>query len=231
LIYVKKFVFDKFHKPWYNIGFIRAIIFMLEDGRLVPMEVIDNFFDNPDIVRKFALDQDFYPCKDHPNGGTWPGVRSISLEELAGGEQIWEEYLYKCFRIGGVDLSGEEYDTKFEYEVESSFQIGTLVDGDSWIHQDKANFSHVLLVYLTPEPPPSSGTCIYEPRERDFDHVDINNSSNFRLASTISNKYNRAVVYDPRIFHKSEGYFGHTKEDGRLFLASFFSIRKVAKEI
>ena len=51
--------------------------------------IIDDFFSNPDFVRKTALDATFYTKDNHPgNIGHFPGYRTNYINE-------WNDDLYK----------------------------------------------------------------------------------------------------------------------------------------
>ena len=56
-----------------------------------PALCIDDFYPNPDEVRKFALEQNFYPA----DGGTYPGKRTDHLHEL---DEDFFNYFCKCRR-------------------------------------------------------------------------------------------------------------------------------------
>jgi hypothetical protein len=178
---------------------------------LSPTIIIDDFLDNPDFVREKALGMQFYTDKELD--GSWPGRRTNMLhtEDPALYDYLWDKI------YGGWDL-----DRDAPGRMELSFQLCTEKDGDSWIHQDHGR-DFVALVYLTPNPPPKSGTSIYTPVLKSFNHYDRCAPSNYRVKSSIPNKYNRFVAYDPREFHCSDNYFGSTKEDARLFLVVFMT--------
>jgi len=45
---------------------------------IIPVTVLDNFLDDPDKIRAWALQQEYFTSKD----GQWPGVRSKPIHEL-----------------------------------------------------------------------------------------------------------------------------------------------------
>ena len=184
-----------------------------------PFLEFENFFSNPDEIRKFALSQKFYSSEDHPTGGNWPGIRTEYYHTL--NEDMYYEFTSRLYELMGWDTSKDTY-------FESMFQLCTASDGNSWIHNDKMTqeFTHVGMVYLTPNPKPNSGTIIYDLKEnvdansKDF-ALDESNPKNFNVNSIITNDYNKCIMYDPKSWHKSDQYFGSDIYDGRLTLVFF----------
>ena len=116
-------------------------------------------------------------------------------------------------------------------QYNGSFQIATN-QHSSWIHRDTTDWS--VVVFLTPNAPVDSGTMFYRHKEtglectfsqEDEDRLnnDSRNYDQWELVDKIGNKFNRCVMFRGRRSHISEKYFGHTKEDGRLFQTFFFS--------
>ena len=179
----------------------------------------ENFFSNADEVRKFALSQKFYNCKDHPTEGNWPGIRTEYYHLL--NEDMYYQFTSRLYELMGWDNNKDTY-------FEAMFQLCTASDGNSWIHNDKMTqrFTHVGMVYLTPNPKPNSGTIIYDLKENvDTDSQDFitneGDPKNFNVNSIITNEYNKCIMYDPKSWHKSDTYFGSDIYDGRLTLVFF----------
>jgi hypothetical protein len=186
--------------------------------------VVDNLFDDPDKVRGFALKQDYYSCKNHPLGesaGNWPGKRSdyVSAIDFTFFKFI-SKHLYK-------ELNLQEEQNSY---IECFFQYCSEFDGNSWVHRDVLNYepTHVGLIYLTPEPPENSGTILYEHKDPNYvkggPMDDSGDVSDYNVKQVLENKYNRLVIYHPDEFHKSDTYFGTTKEDSRLFIVFFMRV-------
>ena len=173
---------------------------------------IPNFFVDPDKIRDIALNHlSMQPCTAFER---WPGLRSAPLHESFPElfQLLWDE----LFRIFGIPPSTKG-------EMRAYFQLCSERDGDSWIHQDSSE-SHVAIIYLTPNPPPNSGTILYSPVEVGFNPYAMPAPGNYVKKKVLTNEYNKFVSYDSREFHKSDEYFGSTKEDSRLFLIIFLSI-------
>lgn len=158
--------------------------------------VIDDFLKDPSSIREFALMQKFETDKEasarHNVKVTFPGVRTDSVLDLY--------YDYGKDVILTVLERLKDYIGNQQIYTSSYFQVCSAKD-ESWIHKDKsALFAGVL--YLSPDAPYDSGTIMYD---EDKQVTDI-----------VANKFNRLVLYNGDIFHKSNQYFGETLENSRM---------------
>lgn len=178
----------------------------------------DNFFASPDGIREFALTHDDWRTSvDHVRGGNWPGHRSGLINTLSG--EIFSQLMLGLRRSLGLTSFDLTY-------IVSYFQYCTKTDGESWIHQDDTDiYSHVGIVYLTPNPPSDSGTVIYHPPENSAS-PDSEYQKTAKVKKVIDNRYNRLTIYNPKDFHKSDQYFGNDIHDSRLFIVFFMKVRK-----
>lgn len=155
--------------------------------------VVDNFLDNPDVVRNSALSLEF------EESGSFPGVRSDRAD------YEYEDYVkQKIETVLNCDI--KEF-------VQDSFRFQLCFDAvNTWVHKDETDWAGVL--YLTPSAPYEAGTGIYE-----------ENQGEWVLTTAIGNIYNRLVLYNGRLFHKSiiPG-FGYNKETARLTQVFFFNV-------
>jgi hypothetical protein len=194
------------------------------DALIAPI-IVDNFLDYPEHIRGIALSSEYKDCNDHPLGGTWPGFRSDILNNiLPAGE--FDTIIQKVLSI---------FAGKGDYSIQSYFQICDPSDGESWIHQD-IGVDYASILYLSPNPPKSSGTLLYRPVLYGYDPYHTTKKSNFIVDEVIDNKYNRLAIYDAEEFHSSENYFGDKIKDlssARLTIVSFFRVKGVqyTKEI
>ncbi len=162
--------------------------------------VIDNFLDDPDMIRNAALGLDYERYSEKV-----PGVRSNS--GLGGDLQTEVETKLKI-ALGG-DIVWDLTQDSFYFQ---SCQEGTK----TWIHTDSHEEGQGLwagVLYLTPNPILESGTGIYESPE-----------SNMNIS--VGNMYNRLVAYRGKVlYHRSilPG-FGHTLETSRLTQVFFFDV-------
>lgn len=201
--------------------------------------VVDNFYKDPDYIRGFALEQEFMPCSHPLLKGNWPGLRSQYLHIL--NEKITEEFQNNLMKnlLEGIT-------TNYNCYFETNFQLCYETITDSWIHTDIAEWpiTHVGVVYLHPTPQNNSGTNIYNLRTEYIDEFKIYAEKHNNLWTTLNrdedrneferwfepslsipNKYNRAVIYDPHTWHKSDKYFGNSIETGRLTQVFFANIQ------
>lgn len=185
--------------------------------------ITDDFYQDVDSVRNFALEQEFDVKGNYPGQRTktfwdWPGLR---------------ESIQNIVRHAGGNI------TYYESEYTSNFQYTTKHD-QSWIHPDTGTM-WAGVCYLTPNAPVSGGTGIFRHKEtglsrpprlengkmdsewleehcwpvsRDF--------SKWDMTAMVGNVYNRLVLYRGDLFHSSLDYFGEGLEDGRLFQTFFF---------
>lgn len=200
--------------------------------------IIDDFYKDPDKIRNFALTQEFKTCKDAGMSGNWPGRRTGFLHYLD--QEISEE-----FHTQFIGSLLENNPVEYGGYLETNFQLCYESDGDSWIHYDTPswNCTHVGVVYLHPNPPENSGTLFYKFNENyraEFEEYSAKNNrlwfklnrdedkeyfeKFFTLELSLPNKYNRAVIYGPHRWHKSDRYFGTSPDTGRLFQPFFCTL-------
>lgn len=174
--------------------------------------VIDNFYEDPTHIRSEALKMDFSVKGNYPGTRTQPFASNDIKERFEG--------------IVGRKITywPEQYNGSYQY---------TTVSQKSWIHRDKTDYS--VVVYLTPDAPVNGGTVLYrhilsglERTSTDQQEVDLNNDGNneslWEVVDRIGNKFNRAIIFQGYISHKSDTYFGEDLYTGRLFQTFFFNV-------
>jgi len=185
--------------------------------------IVDGFYNDVDLVRQFALQQEFNV------NGNYPGHRTPSLTN-----DTVKEVIQNIVRTAGGKITW--WDTE---QYNGAFQYTTAADR-SWIHADQtSNWAGVC--YLTPDAPATAGTGLFrhkstglysapknEDGSLDMDYLSIINQDSqdmtkWERIDTLANKYNRLVLYRGDIFHMSLDYFGKDKYDGRLFQTFFFN--------
>ena len=187
--------------------------------------VVDDFYENPDEVRRFALSCSFSSHNEYHKG-----QRTEKRFLPSGLKGIFEKLLHK--RIFNFE----------EHGTNGIFQF-CIAEDKLVYHVDSQTYAAV--IYLTPDAPASSGTSFYKskknqlrgkPTDKDaekqgkskeelFSEIFDGNfydKSNLELVDVVGNVYNRLVIWDASLIHAASDYFGKTKEDSRLFHLFFF---------
>ena len=200
---------------------------------------IDNFFNNPDKIRNWALS---LPMTASENGD-WPGVRTKPLHEI--NKDFLNIFLLKVFSAY-FDLSTQSIKWEYSDVVFQKIKKFSKNKNDKknigWIHQDNNN-DFAGLVYLTPEINLNSGTSLYNLKKnadllsanmqnlkeslfknkkvskKTYDKLILNNVNNFYEKINFSNIYNRLIAYDTQEYHRANNYFSSTED--RLTLVFF----------
>lgn len=178
--------------------------------QFIPLTVVDNFFENPEAIREYALGCEYKSDSE----GRWPGMRTEQLhlvdEELF--HRICRRYFSLFFDVNNPNL---------RWTVEAYFQKIKKTEDVGWIHSDIGSLTSTI-VYLTPDQDIGAGTSLYVPKEegKDVMHTDkkvahykgemsdeeclpycLENNSNFVETARIGNKYNRLVSFDGSLYH------------------------------
>lgn len=162
--------------------------------------IIDNFYEDPLMMRNYALSHEFYYRNELPFIDIDDATR-LSMFDNPG-------YI-------GMRTIRKLNDTKIINNLKKIIQCNQIssvyhivLDEDNQnketdFHQDiyEQNIAYIAIVYLHPKPNPQSGTIL---------------SNNDDTKMYIENKFNRIILYDPSIWHKSNNGFGLDKDSGRL---------------
>lgn len=193
-----------------------------------PMIIVDDFYDDPDLIRHFALKQEYYKGER----GSWPGLRSPYINEI--NLDLFENLKKKLLLIF------RDYGYSDFIEVQTTFQLIDETYGTGWVHDDDPKLNIAGLIYLNPTAPESgSGTTLYEDNNdfdgekyadafmedvlissdedrKKFNKLRQEQKSQFKPTVTIENVYNRCIIFDTRQWHSADGFFGKDKENTRL---------------
>ena len=133
--------------------------------------IVDNFLDNPDVVRSSVLALNF------STSGSFPGLRSDAAD------QEYQTMISRKFT--------EILNTTLKFRPDRDcFRFQLCLENDStWIHKDDVEWAGVL--YLTPDAPVNSGTGIFD--ENDTLVTMIGNVYN-RLVLYRGDLYHRSIV-------------------------------------
>ena len=192
--------------------------------------VVDDFLENPDGVREYALKQTY----EYYGGRNWPGRDSAESH----GEK---EMTQACSEVVGQQLV-------IKPENKCSYFRCTQVGqhGSQHIHFDpNPGLIWAGVLYLTPTFHPTAGTKFWNHKETGWDraptmeeskkyginsHEDMFNffntegidESKWICTDNIAFKYNRLVMFNPFMWHSNGDLFGTTHFDARLVQLFFF---------
>jgi len=204
---------------------------------LYPVTVVDNFYENPDAIRKFALAQQ-YKFRHEETGinYVYPGCRTKDLYDLD--KALQEKVLKKLISVFHI----HEHD-HMRWAISSSFQSVSEIYKQGIIHTDN-NTIFAGVLYLTPNAPLNAGTSLYRTnnsfsQEKYKQACDQNDArfiageiimntdfhSMFDEVVRINNVYNTLILFEGDIFHAANNFFGTTLEDSRL--AQVFFVSKI----
>ena len=185
--------------------------------------IIEDFYIDPESIRKFALNQEFGVT------GNFPGGRTKSFAHWNSPKNIIQKYIEP---IHGKILKWKErtpYNGAFQY---------TTSRNRSWIHSDGST-SWAAVCYLTPDAPITAGTGLFRHKETGLEwwpkkdkelqkivSRDSQDMTKWEMTTMIGNKFNRLILYRGNMFHSSLDYFGNNKENGRLFQTFFFNTER-----
>lgn len=195
-----------------------------------PVTIVDNFYENPDLVRNYALSLPYQPSKI----GGYPGSRTKLLS-------IENERFVKIFSKKLFSLFFDYETTNLVWNMETNFQkINSFsseendIKNSGWIHVDTDTvFAGV--IYLNPNPKPNWGTSIYtlKPGEsddcpqktkflhysgsKDFNENDYKiektiNNNKFAESVRIENVYNRLIIFEGGVPHGVPSYYSDDDE-------------------
>ncbi|WP_137719884.1 DUF6445 family protein [Methylobacillus flagellatus] len=202
-----------------------------------PVTVVENFYEDPDAIRKFALAQDYKFCHEIPNiNYVFPGSRTKELLDLD--RKLFEKVSAKLISL----FHNPELD-HMRWLISTSFQSVTEEYGRGVIHTDN-NTILAAVLYLNPEPEPDSGTSLFK-KNRHFDEAAYaqaikENDTLFRQKHKVmredyhrmfdeivrvNNVYNSLIVYEGDTFHAANRFFGKTLQDSRL--AQVFFVNRI----
>ena len=181
--------------------------------------IVDNFYEDPDSMRRFALEQEY------DIGGIGRGYI---------GNRTKQQFLFPDLKERFENIMGKKITKWEEYGMNGRFQYcwaGQPVvyhcDGQMWGG----------MIYLTPDAPFECGTTLYahkKTRARTYNedgydyswknipgdpHLD---GTPFEPVDVHGNVYNRLAIFDASCIHSASEYFGTVKENCRLWQMFFF---------
>jgi len=196
--------------------------------------IIDNFYNNVDEVRNYALSLDYESEENH--GAV--GFRSESGRKIYNGtKEYFENLLNVKIQEGPAHGRGDK--GGWDYSTNGCFQW--CPKGTPLVyHCDNQNYAGI--VYLTPDAPVNCGTSLLRHKkykikddkifELDDWHELIENKDNlftdkspWEKVDNFGNIYNRLVLFNSYNVHAVTEYFGDNIENSRLFQLFFFNVK------
>ena len=186
---------------------------------------VDNFYDDPDVVREFALSLEFNLHKEYHKGR-----RTETKTFFKGTKEFLEDALKK--KITSWD--NQPHNGVFQY----------CIAEDSLVYHTDAQ-TYAAVVFLTPDAPVESGTSFFQHKKNkarkfptkedckkfnktvdelywDMFRGNFYDKTPWEVVDVIGNVYNRMAIWDAKLVHAASEYFGQEKEDARLFHMFFF---------
>lgn len=204
---------------------------------LYPVTIVENFYEDPDTVRKFALSQK-YKFREQIRGVDYvfPGSRTKDLSII--NKPLYENVSRK--------INALFHNTKYDYmqwSITTSFQSVSAKYGRGVIHRDH-NTVFAAVLYLSPNAPLHSGTSLYKPNSK-FDEMlyekalkendkrfdggkivmDTSYHEMFDEIVRVNNVYNTLILYEGDQYHAASQFFGKDLKDSRL--AQVFFVQKI----
>jgi FkbM family methyltransferase len=190
--------------------------------------IINNFYNDPDSIREYALSLDFMSEDKHGAVG-W---RCENGRKIIDGTKEFFEKVLDCKIPDGTN-HGE-----WGYYTNGCFQWCNKDVRRVW-HRDSQDYAAI--IYLTPDAPPNCGTSFWRHRKYksmdgnfvfskddwkdlctgDDSHIDPNP---WEEVDRAGNVYNRLVIFNASQIHAVTEYFGNDINDSRLFQLFFFNI-------
>lgn len=204
---------------------------------LYPVTIIENFYENPDAVRTFALSQKYQFRRDIKNATyVFPGCRTKDLSLI--NKPLYDN---ACKKIVAA-FHNDEHDY-MRWAMTTSFQSVGAEFERGVIHTDH-NTIFAAVLYLTPDAPLNSGTSLFRPNKHfDADKYELalqENDKRFKAGKIamdtsyhsmfdeivrVNNVYNTLILYEGRHYHAANQFFGEALKDSRL--AQVFFVSKI----
>jgi len=198
---------------------------------LWPTICVDNFFEEPEKIKKFSNTLKF----NEDSSGSWPGERSDFLHKI--NQEFFNFVTKKIMAI--------LYPMNFmamQWEVDQRFQKinKNIYKNKGWVHKDNPS-EFTAIIYLSNHL--KCGTSLFKAKEfstsvinnehkenfyktkSDLDKENIylnENNNRFEKTLTIDSRFNRLFLFDSNHFHAAENFNEENINEDRLTLINFF---------
>ena len=172
------------------------------------IRVFDNFLENVDEIRNYALQLDYFSPNISEN---WLGFRTKPLNYSDNfSKQVKENVLKSFTEIFSIQKNNISFTSAFHFSPLLSQQIlGDLFEISKFHVDYSANYAGVL--YLSPNPPKNTGTSFKKGK----------------TVKDVENQYNRLLLYDAKIPHAPTNFFGEDVNDSRLTYVFFIEKKNI----
>jgi hypothetical protein len=203
--------------------------------------VVDNFYEDPDAVRQFALGLEYeayrpawfssaLEIRDNPLKG-----RGVRLAHAAIRERL-SAIVHDEADEASWDSSGDGWNGAFHYKVDPGFKRRVAPVLGSQIHNHVGRDEDVRpggwsgLVYLNPHAPASGGTTIWKHRPTGrcwaIDSQYSRQWDDFEPVLEVENRYNRLILFYASIYHLAAIGWGDNRHNARMFQTFFWNVRR-----
>jgi hypothetical protein len=159
--------------------------------------VLNNFYENPDDIRKVALS-----TLGQPNTSNF--VKEVPM------------FKKQFEKIMNVSLSPFT-----KYEMNGTFSYTTSRDS---AQLEKKTHQYEGIVFLTPDAPVSSGITFYRPASSSWENKKLEETTDLVAVDSVGNVFNRLVIFNTKKIHACPHMFGGDKTDGRLIQTFAFDL-------
>jgi hypothetical protein len=194
--------------------------------RRFPAICVDDFYSEPEAIRKFALDQDF--CISSPE---WPGKRTKCISEI--NPYLYQKFCERFFSLYydiSLGIKWRVY-TTFQL-IESLSEEETSYKNVGWIHRDDSyeEGQDIILcsgvLFLTPDINKNCGTSLYRRKNFMFNtNIDVKQKfygsnidddyefyakeqyKDFEETIRYYNYFNRLISFDSGVYHGANSFY------------------------
>ncbi len=196
--------------------------------------IVDDFFEDPNAVRRTMLDMDYpearpnanYPGRDSAQQLKLPGIADL-VSNLTG-ERVEESKLPSHGRAR-ISLAADDLNRKYTVHIDPGVVWSAIIymnlpeqcQGGTEFFRHKASNMERAPIY--PQELADMGVQNYFEGGGKIIEKDSNDMSKWEKTMTIPMRYNRLVLLRPWYFHTSGVSFGDNDENGRLVYLMFFN--------
>lgn len=187
--------------------------------------VVDNFYQDPDKVREYALKQEFKHNELYHKGArtekiyipSWAKdefsrLLNKEVKEFVGATGVFQYCVAKDNVVYHYDT--QEYAAMVYLSPDAPLQTGTQTFRSKITGLHKA---------ATQEDADRFKMSVEELDSKSFNGNNFYDRHNMDLVDSVANIYNRLVIFDARTLHAATSYYGDTKLNSRLFHLYFFN--------